>query len=45
MRGFLAFTLGCAIVAGLTLVPPDDARWIAISLLVLVVLSPAVGRR
>lgn len=45
MKGFVAFFAGTAIVAGLTLVPPEQARWIAIGLLVLVALTPAVGRR
>lgn len=45
MRGFVPFTLGCAVVAALMVIPPDIARWIAIGLLVLVALTPAVGRR
>lgn len=45
MRGFWTFASGCAVVAGLTLIPPEHARWIAIALLVLVALTPAIGRR
>lgn len=45
MKGFLAFTLSTALVCALTLVNPDQARWIALGLLVLVVFTPAVGRR
>ena len=44
MKGFLAFVLGVAVVCPLTLIPPDEARWIALSLLVLVALTPAVGQ-
>jgi hypothetical protein len=43
--GWPLYVLVCALVAGLTLVPPDTGRWIALGLLVVVALTPAVGRR
>lgn len=45
MRDWIFFTAACAVVCVLMILPPDVARWFAIGLLVLVVLSPAVGRR
>jgi membrane protein implicated in regulation of membrane protease activity len=45
VRGTLLFVGLCAVVAGLALLPPQEARWIAIALLCLLVLTPAVGRR
>ena len=44
-RGWFPLTAGIATVACLMVIPPDFARWIAIGLLVLVVLTPAIGRR
>ena len=44
MKGFLAFALSGLLIVGLSAVPPEHARWLALSLLVLVVLTPALGR-
>lgn len=45
MKGFLAFAIGGLLVVALSAVPPEQGRWLALGLLVLVVLTPAVGRR
>lgn len=45
MRGLLLFASLVAIVAALSVLPPEIARWIALGLLCVVVLTPAVGRR
>lgn len=45
MRGVLLFTALCATVAALSVLPPELGRWVALGLLVLVALTPAVGRR
>ena len=44
MKGFLAFFIGCALVAALSVIPAEYGRWIALALLVVVVLTPAVGQ-
>jgi uncharacterized membrane protein YccC len=41
--GWLLFVVACLVVFALMLIPPDIARWCAIGLLVVVVLTPAVG--
>lgn len=41
MRIFLAC---CVAISALTLVPAEQARWIALGLLVLMFFTPAVGR-
>ena len=45
MKGFLAFTLGCATVAALTLLPPENARWIGLSILAALFVLSAIPRR
>ena len=45
MRGFFAFFIGCAIVAGLTLIPPEHARWIGLSILAALFVASAIPRR
>lgn len=45
MRSLLIFTALCATVAALSVMPPEVGRWMALGLLVLVALTPAVGRR
>lgn len=45
MRGALLFTALCATVAALSVLPPELGRWVALGLLALVALTPAVGRR
>lgn len=45
MRGFLAFFVGCAIVAALTLIHPDNARWVALALLAVLFVASAIPRR
>jgi ABC-type transport system involved in cytochrome bd biosynthesis fused ATPase/permease subunit len=45
VRGAVLLLALCAAVAALSILPPELARWFAIGLLVLVVLTPAVGRR
>lgn len=42
-EGLVLFTAACAIVAALIVIPPDIGRWIALSLLLVVVLTPAVS--
>ena len=32
MTGFLTFLTGCAIVASLSVIAPDTARWVALSI-------------
>lgn len=44
MKGFLAFAIGGLVLVALSAVPPEHARWIVLALLVLVVLTPAVGQ-
>jgi len=39
------FTAACAIVAGLTLIAPEHARWIALGLLAVVFVASAIPRR
>jgi hypothetical protein len=43
VRGFAVFFSLCFTVAALMVIPPAHARWIALALLVLVALTPAVG--
>jgi hypothetical protein len=43
VKGFLAFFSACALVATLSVIPAEHARWVALALLVLVALTPAVG--
>ena len=43
-EGIGLFTVSCAIVAALIVIPPDIGRWIALALLVVVVLTPAVSK-
>lgn len=45
MRAAVYFTLAGLVIVGLSAMPPEHARWVALSLLVLVALTPAVGRR
>ena len=45
LRGFWQFFIAAGLVAALMIPPPDIARWCAIGLLVVVVLTPAIGRR
>lgn len=45
MRGFLYLTLGGLLVVALSALPPETARWFALGLLGLIVITPAVGRR
>ena len=45
MRGFLTFCVGCAIVAGLTLIPPEHARWVGLSILAVLFVASAIPRR
>lgn len=45
MKGFLALTFGCAIVAGLTLISPEHARWIGLSILAVLFVASAIPRR
>lgn len=44
MKGFLAFAIGGLIVVGLTIIPPEQGRWVALALLGFVVLTPALSR-
>jgi hypothetical protein len=45
LRGFWPFFIACGAICALMVIPPDIARWIAIGLLVLVALTPAIGKR
>ena len=45
MSGFLAYFTGCAIVAGLTLIEPDNARWVALAILGVLFVVSAMPRR
>lgn len=45
MRGFLYLTLGGLLIVALSAIPPETARWFALGLLGLIVITPAVGRR
>lgn len=45
MKGFLAFFAGCSIVAALTLIPPEHARWVALAILAVLFVGSAVPRR
>lgn len=45
MKGFAAFTLSTALVCALTLVNPDQARWIALGLLGVAFVASAIPRR
>lgn len=45
MKGLLALAIGGLVIVALSAIPPDLGRWIAIGLLVLVALTPAVGGR
>ena len=45
MKGFAAFFLGCAIVAALSLVNPEHARWIGLSILAALFVVSAIPRR
>lgn len=45
LAGLPTFLTSAAVVAGLSVIPPEIARWIAIGLLALLVVTPAVGRR
>ena len=43
-EGIVLFTISCAIVAALIVIPPEYGRWIALGLLAVVVVTPAVSR-
>ncbi len=43
--GFLQLALGCAIVAALSLIDPDDARWFALAFLGVTFVATAIPRR
>ena len=45
MTGFLTFVTGCAIVASLSLIAPDTARWVALSILGVLFVVTAIPRR
>ena len=45
MIGFLQLALGCAIVAALSLIHPDDARWFALAFLGVAFVATAIPRR
>lgn len=45
MKGFLAFLTGCSIVATLTLIEPEHARWVALAILAVLFVASAVPRR
>lgn len=45
MKGFLQFALGCAIVAALSLIHPDDARWFALAFMGVLFVATALPRR
>lgn len=45
MRAVIYFTLAGLVIVGLSAMPPEHARWVALGLLVLVAVTPAVGRR
>jgi uncharacterized membrane protein YccC len=45
MRGWPSFTGACLVICALMVIPPDIARWFAIGLLVVVVLTLAVGAK
>lgn len=45
MIGFLQFLLGCAIVAALSLIHPDDARWFALAFMGVLFVATAIPRR
>lgn len=43
-RGLPIFLAACVVIAALIVIPPEHGRWIALALLVLVALTPAVGQ-
>jgi hypothetical protein len=45
LRGFWLFFVATGLVCALMIPPPEVARWFAIGLLVLVALTPAIGKR
>lgn len=45
MKGFAAFFVGCSLVAGLTLIPPEQGRWVALAILAALFVASAIPRR
>ena len=45
MKGFCAFLASGLLIVTLSAMPPEHARWVALALLGLIVLTPAVSRR
>lgn len=45
MIAWLTFALGCAIVAALSLIHPDDARWFALAFAGVLFVATAIPRR
>lgn len=45
MRGAVYFALAGLVVVGLSALPPEHGRWVALSLLALIVVTPARTRR
>lgn len=45
MIHWLTFALGCAIVAALSLIHPDNARWFALAFMGVLFVATAIPRR